>query len=203
MPTINGQPINNTVQYQGKTLPQDATEIGLPTVDPNVPYEGKNLPSQAIKPIKILPDPTNNPSAISLGPTTDIQYLLPASINIIPNGEKILAESQIIDGVSVFEHINRKPYEIDLKIMIFDATNTPVFPQEQIKKIWSNIWLPDTVMVIKNTFLNSLNINQVIVKSIKTQPRLGSKIVDMVIKIVENQQGQSIIIPHGAIVINF
>jgi hypothetical protein len=199
MALINGQPIqNDEVQYAGKTLPQDKAAIGLSPVDNNVLYNGKTLPAQATPKVHPIFDPSNNPRLIIIGNTA-----LPTSTNISLSGKKILAESQIIDGVSVYEHISRKAYEIEFKIMIYDASNVPVFPQSFITNIWDSIWLPNTVQSIRNTYLNSLHIQEIIIESIKPQPRLGSKIVDMVIKAVENQAGQSIIIPHGAVVISF
>lgn len=195
MPLINGVPIvKKEVQYDGKTIPRDAVPLVPVPIDPNVPYGGKILPAQATPKIDPIISPTNNPSLIKIGSTT-----LPASTNISLSGEKILAESQIIDGVSVYEHISRKAYEIEFKIMIYDASNNPVFPQSFITDIWDNVWINNTVQTVKNTYLNGLHIKEIIVRSIKPQPRLGSKIVDMVIKAVENQPGQTIIQPFSFI----
>lgn len=195
MPLINGQPIpNENVEYAGRNLPQDKAAIGLPPVDNNVPYNGKVLPEQKAAKVQPIFDPSNNPRLIIIGSTT-----LPTSTNISLSGKKILAESQIIDGVSVYEHISRKAYEIEFKIMIYDASSAPIFPQSFITDIWDSIWLPNTVQTIQNTYLNNLHIQEIIVESIKPQPRLGSKIVDMVIKTVENQPGYSIIQPFSFI----
>lgn len=189
MPIINGIPlVKQEVQYAGKTLPQDAAPLAPVPVDPNVQYNGKTLPAQAVKPVAPTFDPTNNPRLTIIGTVA-----LPASTNIALSGEKIIAESQIIDGVSVFEHINRKPYEIEFKFLIWDASFNPEFPQQIINNIWTEVWLPNTVQIVKNTYLNGLGVSQIIIKSIKPMPRLGSKNVDMVIKAYENQPGQTII----------
>lgn len=189
MPIINGIPlVNSSVQYEGHTLPQDAAPLAPAPIDPNVQYSGYNLPAQKTQVFQPTVDLSNNPSRITIG-----GVILPGSTNISISGEKILAESQIIDGVSVFEHISRKPYEIEFKFLIWDDSFAPVFPQSEINNIWTNLWLPNTVQPVNNTYLNGLNISQLIIKSVKPMPRLGSKNVDMVIKAYENQVGQTII----------
>lgn len=196
MGLINGVPhVNPNVKYDGKTLPQDAAPLADPPIDTDVQYGGKTLPAQKTQIFALTVDPTNNPPWIRLirGSQT---IILPTSTNITLSGKKILAESQIIDGVSVFEHISRKPYEIEFKIVIYDDSFNPVFPQAQINDIFNNAWLPNTVLKVKNTYLNGLGVQEIIMDSIKPQPRLGSKVVDMVIKAFENQPGQTIIMPN-------
>lgn len=193
MGLINGIPlVNENVQYQGYTLPADAAPLADPPIDVNVFYNGKELPAQAVKPIPFVPDPSNSPSSIVIG-----AVFLPASTQVFVRGEKIIAESQIIDGVSVFEHISRKPYEIDFDVTIWQGDNSNqasvTFPQQQINNIWQSLWLPNTVQTLNNTYLNGLGIQQVIVKSIAPQPRLGSTVLVMRIKCFENQPGQTII----------
>lgn len=193
MGLINGQPLPNPeVQYAGKKLPQDATPLANPPIDPNVFYAGKQLPVQAVQTQPYVVDQSNNPSSIAIG-----GIFLPTSTQIILRGEKIIAESQIIDGVSVFEHISRKPYEIDFDITIWQGDNSNQastrFPQQQINDIWSTIWAPNSVQNITNTYLNGLGIQQIIIKSINPQPKLGSTNVVMRMKCYENEAGQSII----------
>lgn len=192
MGLINGQPLPNTnVQYEGRTLPQDAAILGEPPINPTVKYAGFTLPNDAVQPQRQTQDPTNNPSGIQIG-----NVFLPATTQIIVRGEKIIAESQIIDGVSVFEHISRKPYEIDFDVTIWQGDNSDQastsFPQQQINEIWNIIWQPNTVQTLNNTYLNGLGVQQIIVKSINPQPKLGSTNVIIRIKTYENQPGQSI-----------
>lgn len=194
MALINGIPlVNPNVQYAGKNLPSDAAPLADPPINEIVYYNGRQLPSEAVTPTPFTPDPTNNPSSIVIG-----TVFLPASTQVILRGEKIIAESQIIDGVSVFEHISRKPYEIDFDVTIWqdDNSNTAskTFPQQQINNIWSSLWTPNTVQTLNNTYLNGLGIQQVIVKSIAPQPRLGSTVLVIRIKCYENQVGQTIIL---------
>jgi|SRR5579859_6972683 len=195
MAIINGIPlVNPNVQYEGRTLPADAAPLADPIIDETVYYNGRRLPAQAIKPIPFFPDLSNNPSLIQIG-----NVYLPSSTQIIVRGEKVIAESQIIDGVSVFEHILRKPYEIDFDITIWQDDNnsskaSTSFPQQQLNNIWSQLWVPNTVQTLQNTYLNGLGIQQLIVKSIAPQPRLGSTVLIIRIKTYENQPGQTIII---------
>lgn len=194
MGLINGIPLDNpTVHYAGKSLPEDAAPLGNPPIDTTVFYNGKQLPQEAAKPISFVPDLSNNPSGIVIG-----SVFLPASTQVILRGEKIIAESQIIDGVSVFEHISRKPYEIDFDVTIWQSDNSnqasTTFPQQTINNIWTDLWIPNTVQTLNNTYLNGLGIQQVIVKSISPQPRLGSTVLIIRIKCYENQVGQTIII---------
>ena len=86
--TVNGEP---TFNYAGKTLP--------------IPGGGKSQPIQT--------DLSNNPSLVKLGTVE-----LPRDVAIYLNCEKVIAESKILDGVSVYEHILRNPYEIEFEIVL-------------------------------------------------------------------------------------
>jgi len=214
MPTINGVEIGNGLRttpelpyitdlenleilYAGKILPLQATPVTAVPIDPNVQYNGLTLPAQKVQPVlypKTFTDQTNNPSSIYFTVDNNTFIYLPASSQIIPKGKKILAESQIIDGVSVFEHISRKPYEIDIESTLWQTGWNVPFPQDQINFIWNNLWLPNTVFHVGNTFLNALGISQVIVESISPMPQLGSTKVVLKIKLFENQVGQTLIV---------
>lgn len=186
---INNQPIiDPEVQYHGQEIPPKNAIADVP-VDPNVSYQGRTLPAQRTQPQPIILDPTNLPSSLVIG-----NIFFPASTQIIPHAQKIIAESQIIDGVTVFEHIARKATEIDFEVLIWSNDMTPVFPQQLVNNIWSNIFLPNTVQDVTNTFLNGIGITQVIIKSINPQPRIGSTNVILKIKALENIPGQTIII---------
>lgn len=194
MGIINGQPIPDpNVFYNGKILPQDKAPLSEPEINPDVFYHGSELPAQAKTPVPYTPDLSNNPSAIVIG-----NVFLPSSTQINLKGEKVIAESQIIDGVSVFEHISRKPYEIDFDITIWQGDNSDrastAFPQQQLNNIWTDLWTPNTVQTLNNTYLNGLGIQQIIIKSIGPQPRLGSTVLIIRIRAYENQVGQTIIL---------
>ena len=132
MPLINGTPVvNPEVQYGGQTIPPKPALAPVPPQNTTINYAGENLTKIPAKPTPNPTDYTNNPSYIVIGNSqlqgalgAGLQLLnglqLPLDTIILINGKKILAESQIIDGVSVFEHISRKPYTID-----FDFTIRP------------------------------------------------------------------------------
>ncbi len=185
--------VNPEVPYAGHILPQDAQPLTPVLINPNVEYAGSSLPSQKNSPQPFIIDQTNNPSSIVLSAGQNFVFL-PASTQIILKGEKIIAESQILDGVSVFEHVSRKPYEIDFDILIWNSSYNAPFPQDIINNIWTDLWLPNTIVDVANTYLNGIGIQQVIIKSINPAPKLGSTNVTLKIRCYENQIGQSIII---------
>jgi len=191
MPTINGAPIADTIiYYDGYTLPRDKAPLADVPVDPNVNYAGYTLPAQAAKVTQFVIDPTNNPSNLKIG-----NIVFPASTQIIPKGEKIIAESQILDGVTVFEHVSRKATELDFDVLIWQSGYNTSFPQDTINAIWNNLFLLNTIQEVKNTWLNNLGIRFIIIKSICPRPRIGSTQVILKIKAFEVQAGQTLIIP--------
>ncbi len=195
-------PQDPNVKYDGKTLPKDKVPIANPTPNPNVQYNGSVLPQDAIPYIPPVIDATNNPSLISIG-----GIYLPLDTEIYLNGKKVLAESQIIDGVSVFEHILRKPYEIEFNVVVRESTAIPganfdpfvsqqsnAFPQSQLNYLWTSIWQPNTVNTVVNTYLNGLGIQEIIIADISPSTVRGSKNIPVRIRAYENQPGLSIII---------
>ncbi len=186
--------VDPNVPYQGYVLPADAQPLTSVPIDPNVNYANHQLPRDKVQSLPIvIKDGTNNPSSIILSAGQNFVFL-PASTQIILKGEKIIAESQILDGVSVFEHVSRKPYEIDFDILIWNSSYNAPFPQDVINNIWTDLWLPNTIVDVGNTYLNGIGIQQVIIKSINPAPKLGSTNVTLKIRCYENQIGQSIII---------
>jgi Domain of unknown function (DUF6046) len=222
MPIINGIPlVDPEVQYAGHTIPpKPPLNIPGEPVDPFVVYNG-NLISRMPQPFVPIPkDLTNNPSFIFIGQVVTVStgaaipglqlqtirslngFQLPLDTIITLNGKKILAESQIIDGVSVFEHISRKPYEITFDFTIRPkgtqpgvgnpAINNP-FPQVDINNLWT-LWETNTVQTIQNTYLNGLKITSIIIQDIQPATVRGSLNIPVKLKVVENQHGQTIII---------
>ena len=198
------------VYYEGKTFPADAAPIQTPVTDPNIPYNGKVLPKDTVKPVPFS-DPLNTPGTIILNNGTQ-QMNLPPDTTIILMGKKILAQTTILDGVSVFERIMRDPYEIEFegtfRMQNINGTNynntTPpaglkgipnnVWPQQYLNDFWNYIWIPNTVLIIKNSYLNGLGVQQVIVESVHPQTIRGTKNIPFKIKCWENVPGQSLII---------
>lgn len=136
-------------------------------------------------------DPKNNPSEVIINNVT-----LPADTIIILNGEKVIAESKILDGVAVFERVSRKPFEINFEFTIrqqnFEIStllNHPdkyIFPQDKIEYYMQNVFLPDSVATLKNTFLNGLGITEIILKPITLTTIRGSTNVLGSLKAFEN-----------------
>lgn len=219
MPIINGIPlVDPEVQYGGISIPPKPPLAPIPQVPTTIDYNGQTLSSIPAKFIPIPKDLTNNPSFIFIGQiqtqatgATGVQiqtiqalngFQLPLDTIITLNGKKILAESQIIDGVSVFEHIARKPYEITFDFTIRPqgtqpgvgnpAINNP-FPQITINNLWT-LWEVNTVQTIQNTYLNGLKITSIIIEDIQPATVRGSLNIPVKLKCKENQPGQTIII---------
>lgn len=181
------------VRYHGKILPKDKAAPAQPIEDPNVPYAGKNLPSDR-KRILIVPelDLTNNPSRIIIG-----GVLLPPDTVISKDGEKVIPGTKILDGVYVAEHVGRMPFKIEFDgtFRVTDSTKTVnIFPQDIIDDFFQNLFIPDTVQVIQNTFLNKIGIQEVIIEKIKTVTVRGSTNVHFKLWAMENVVGQTLII---------
>jgi hypothetical protein len=136
-------------------------------------------------------------------------YQLPLDVVISINGRKVIAESQIVDGVEVFERIAKKSmritFDFTLRGIIKDTTHLGVpldryvFPMQSINPLWDatrsndiieffkSVWVPDEVVSLKNVLLNGLGINQIIVgDSYEMKTTRGSVDVGIVLKAIEN-----------------
>ena len=169
--TINGTGQTPSVNYAGKTLPQDAAPQQVVTIDP-----------------------TNNPSAIQLD-NGEEAITLPGDTIIRIEAEKIIAESKILDGVNVIEHIGRHPYKIEFSGKFRSLASNGidyVFPQDLLDDNWNYLWLPNTVLTLTNTYLNKLGIQQVVITSLNPEKVRGSKDVPFIIRCIENVPGTSL-----------
>lgn len=162
-------------------------------------YHGSILPDNKKSPVAIPIDLANNPSIIKIGPVT-----LPQDTAIYINGNKVIAQSKILDGVVVYERILRDPYSIEFEMVIRETETytTPsgntgsryIFPKNELGILWDNVWLIDSVQSIQNTMLNDLGIMEVVIQSINPVTVRGSKNVPVRIKCLENVPGESLII---------
>jgi hypothetical protein len=185
------------IKYHGKTLPHDAknpvmTSGDTAGSDPNTNYNGSELPRDKKNYFPPPKDLTNNPSLVVIGSIT-----LPFDVAIYLNGEKVLAQSKILDGVAVTERIMRMPYEIEFECVIrmSNSDNTSnIFAQDELDNIWSNVWLPDSVLTIQNTYLNKLGVQEIVIQGISPTTVRGSKNIPLRIRCVENVPGTTIII---------
>lgn len=201
------------IHYQGKTFPKDRGQSRDTTdiPDPKIPYAGAYYPDSK-KTYTPFVDNFNTPGVIILGSTTAQTTLPPDSLIHVLKAEKHLVMTTILDGVSVFEHINRKPYKIEIEGTFrmqnkggttYNNTTPPagaagpinnVFAQQYLNATWTNVWLPDTVLTVSNSYLNGLGIQQIVVESFHTSLKRGSKDIGFVLQAFENVPGQSLII---------
>ena len=188
---------DGSVRYAGKTLPKDAKKPVQTTgdTDPSpeqVNYNGRTLPQDKVNYVPPVKDLTNNPSLVVIGGIT-----LPPDTAIYVNGKKTLATSKILDGVSVVERVLREPYEIEFECVIRTANADGtgyIFPQDELDNVWSNVWLPDSVQKVQNTYLNKLGIQEIVIESISPTTVRGSKNIPLRIRAYENVPGQTLLV---------
>lgn len=97
---------------------------------------------------------------------------LPLDVQISVNGKKIIAESKILDGVTVYERILRNPYEVQFEFTVRQVLSQPgsdatlnttgrkdqkyVFPQDVLEDYIKNIWEPNCILNLENSYLNKV-----------------------------------------------
>lgn len=184
--------VDPNVPYHGHILPRDKVQYTPQVPDPNVDYHGATLPRDKVEYVPPTKDLTNNPSLCIIAGVT-----LPQDTIVYLTGDKMLVQSQILDGVSVFERILRKPYQIEFEMVIRQKTADGlgyVFPQDDLYNFWTKVWTPDSVQTVQNTYLNKLGISQIIIESVTPTTVRGSKNLPLRLKAWENVPGQSLII---------
>jgi hypothetical protein len=203
-------PQNPNVPYDGKVLPKDKAPARQIPPDPNVIYDGSTLPADKVTYIPFV-DKINTPGSVTLISPAN-QIILPPDTLISIHAEKHLVMTNILDGVSVFEHIQRKPCRIEfegtLRMQIkggvtYENTTPPagltglidnVFPQDYLNALWTNIFLPATVLKVANSYLNGLGIQEIVIEGMSPSVVRGSRNVPYHITAWENVPGQSLII---------
>lgn len=170
---------------------KDAITGDTEGVQTQVNYNGKQFPRDKKAYQPPVTDLTNYPSLLIIGNVT-----MPADTAIYLSGQKVLAQSKILDGVSVIERISREPYELEFECVIRaqDESGNYIFPQDALDNIWTNIWVPDTVQTIQNTYLNKLGIQEMVIDTITPTTVRGSKNIPLRIRGYENVPGQTIIV---------
>lgn len=172
--------------------------------NPNVNYNGSTFPRDKITYAPPEIDETNDPSVLLIG-----GLFLPADTMVYIDGLKTNARSQILDGVEVTEHINRKATNIEFDIVIREYGalasqfgNNPqgigklsrAFPQDQLVEFWDTVWLPNTVHKVQHTLLNKLGLLEIIIDNVNVTTVRGSKNIPIRLTAYENVPGQSLII---------
>ncbi len=202
MPLINGIPLKDRSADVGNSVltqqPQPITGP-VPAEKTTIVYDGKSLQRIPAGNLPTVQDSSNNPSYFVIA-----GIVLSGNAVVPVKDEKVIAESQIIDGVTVFEHISRKSAEIDFDFTIFPPgvitgeaggtqktvyNNVTTFNQQVLNQFWNSIFLPNSVQQVQNTYLNGLGIQEIIVKSVSIAPRPGSANISVKMKAFENQPG--------------
>ena len=151
---------------------------------------------------KIIQDSSNNPSlVVFFNPRQMVDIAspggvlqLPPDVMITVDGEKIIAESQILDGEAVFERVSRKPREI-----VFDFTfreigqvqttkgifNDYIFPQDALVNL-NKWWEINGILKVQNTLLNKLGIIEIICLKHSINTVRGSVNVPVILPCKEN-----------------
>lgn len=130
----------------------------------------------------------------------DVQYELPYDVIISINGNKLIAQSQIIDGVVAYERITRKPFDIDFSFTLRQINNKKwVFPISELSNFDYNVWTLDGVIDVENSMLNGMGIFKIIIETVQYTTIAGSTDMPVKLKCLEDvyssqQLGQTLII---------
>lgn len=205
------------VPYDGKILPRDKVPYTPYPINPDVPYAGKTLPQDAVTYQRTPIDQSNQPGLIVLGtlaavaspfagvvtspaPVTGASLpnggvVLPADVVIQGEIEKIIADTTIIDGVQVTEHIRRNAIPIEFEFTIrAKSQNDYIFGQDFLDTLFQKILIPNTVIYVQNTLLNRIGITQLICRRGQFTTQRGKVNIPMVIRFTENVPGESLIV---------
>lgn len=163
--------------------------------DENINYNGFTLPRDKVKFVAPPVDETNLPSLIILNAGLQ-DITLPVDTAIYIDGKKTIATSKILDGVNVYERIMRDPYSLEFEMVIREknAQNQYIFGQAELDNLWTNIWLPESVCSIQNTYLNRLGVFEMVIETITPSTVRGTTNIPVRIKAYENVPGTSLII---------
>lgn len=206
--------INPNVPYNGKLVPQDKAPLRNDPPPASQTYDGKTLPQDKAAPVTQQVDLKNNPSSVEFWNINQTTLLatLPPDVLIITPAQKHIVATKILDGVNVYERIWREPTEIEFDFVlrmqqigsvVYNNTQPPagstgavtnVFAQDYLNTIWSQVFLPDTVVVVKNTMLNGIGIQQLVIRDFTPATVRGSTNIPCKMRCYENVPGQSLII---------
>jgi|GEM_PF-6025415 len=167
-------------------------------LDTSVSYAGQKLPESKVQYLAPTVDLINNPAWVEVIASDNTSFIMPADVEVSINGTKIIEKNQILDGVVVYDHVRRGPYEIgfDFTIRSQDATGNfiNVFPQDLVNLLWQQIFITDSALKVKNTYMSGLGLFEIIVAAVELETVLGSTVVRAKITAYENEQGKNLII---------
>lgn len=148
--------------------------------------------------VKLPQDQNNRPDIVIIN-----GFQLPGDTIPEIDGSKVLVNNKIIDGVNVTTRILRDPYNISFEGTFTQQNdygtvnangNFYVFPQQLLNNAWKQIWIPDSVLNVQNSYLNALGVTEIIIKSFNPSIYRGSTNIGFRIEAIENLQGQTLII---------
>jgi hypothetical protein len=128
-------------------------------------------------------------------------FQLPLDVDISFSGDKLIAQSQILDGVAVYERVTRKPFEINFSFTLRETQITSstlgfhrdrfIFPMELSKEFHQKVWLKDEVLKVDNIWLNKLGILQVVLNDMQVGTKPGNTDIFIKMKCTEDTYSTS------------
>lgn len=189
------------VSYNGKTLPQDAAPIVTPVVDatinPSLVIIGGTAGQQnAISLGTAVTQAASIVNGSVIGTANTTAVILPADVTWSIDWEKVIAESNILDGDPVTELIRNKAVDIEFSFTLWstDSQGFNQFPQDDLVTLLKVIFRPNTVQPIQNTTLNKAGITQVIIKKLSASLVRGQTGVPCRLQVRQNVPASSSLI---------
>jgi hypothetical protein len=129
---------------------------------------------------------------------------LPQDVNIKLGFEKHIILDTILDGVPITEYVARKATTITItctyrtyltgtNVSILDGTQN-TFPQSELEAFFQQIFTPNSVQSIENSYLNGLGINSIVIQKVEPICYNGSTNVQLTITAYENVAGGSLLL---------
>ena len=140
-------------------------------------------------------------------------YLMPSDIQYDLSFDKMVAESQILDGAIVYERVTRKAVQIDFKFTVrsyevsqpervvgifgkefkFPEVKTEdyYFPDTEFSEFYTKVFKIDNIIQVENSFINKLGITELVVRDMQVETILGNTDIRVKLKCSENYVPQS------------
>ena len=138
-------------------------------------------------------------------------FELPYDTTVTINGEKELSISKIIDSGDFVQRTTKKAMEFTFdftlreketvkkevlplnnkvtrtytKYFVPNSTNY-IFPLQKNKDFFQKVWNKDGIIKLKNSYLNSIGIMEIIIENVQTSVKLGSTDISVRLKAYEN-----------------
>lgn len=183
------------VRYAGKTYPQDAAPARTYTLDQTnnpglVVIGGTAGDVSANISLQVIAGGGSVPSATS-------GVILPADTVILVKWVKRLARSEILNGPDVTQMIRTRASEVIFTFTLRqpDTVNGGYkFPQDDFDTVLKNIFLPNKVQSVQNTWLNKQGITQLVFEELEPTVHRGATKMPVRLKGYQNMPGTSSLI---------